>query len=96
MQLLVVVDGTDVFRETVKLPVTSSTIMADQNQYFVAGGAISAHTKKRHLSLVNAEKTKLDWKLGSLSILNGVCWHFVENYVCAMSCIIFLSRINYK
>ena len=71
VQLLVVVDGTDVFRETVKLPIASSTIMADQNQYFLAGGAVSAHTKKKHLSLVNAEKTKLEWKLGSLSILNG-------------------------
>lgn len=68
---MVVMDGRDVFREKVKLPVAISNMSDQRDQYFIAGGVISTHTKRRHLSLVNADKVKLEWKLGSLHVLNG-------------------------
>jgi len=65
----VVVDGTDTFRSSVKLPVFNSLITSNQAQYYIAGGVVSTHTRKKHLSLVKAEA--LEWKLSSLSVLNG-------------------------
>ncbi len=68
---MVVLDGTDVFRESVKLPVFNAMLTNNQEQYYLAGGAVSPHTRKKHLSLVSADNIALEWKLGSLSVLNG-------------------------
>lgn len=69
MQLVVVLDGTDVFQKSVKSPVFNS--LNEKTQYYLAGGAVSAHTHKKHLSLVCADNVTLEWKLSSLSVLNG-------------------------
>ena len=72
MQLIVLVNGEDMFQYDLKLPVMTKTkTKSEQNQYFVGGGAVSSHTSERHISLVNATNYSISWKLGVLSILPG-------------------------
>ena len=72
MQLIVLVNGEDMFQYELKLPLMTKTkTKSEQNQYFVGGGAVSSHTSERHISLVNATNYSISWKLGVLSILPG-------------------------
>ena len=70
MQLIVLVDGADMFQYELKLPVMTKTT-PEQNQYFVGGGAVSSHRSERHLALVNATCSNISWKLSVLSVLPG-------------------------
>ena len=72
MQLIVLVNGEDMFQYELNLPLMTKTkTKSEQNQYFVGGGAVSSHTSERHISLVNATNYSISWKLGVLSILPG-------------------------
>ena len=74
MQLIVLVNGEDMFQYELKLPPVTKTktkTKSEQNQYFVGGGAVSTHTSEKHISLVNATNYSISWKLGVLSILPG-------------------------
>ena len=74
MQLIVLVDGEDMFQYELRLPPVTKTktkTKSEQNQYFVGGGAVSTHTSEKHISLVNATNYSISWKLGVLSILPG-------------------------
>ncbi len=68
---MVVLNGSDVFRQSIKLPVFNALMTDNHAQYNFAGGAVSPHTRKKHLSLVSADSVGLEWKLSSLSVLNG-------------------------
>lgn len=83
MQLIVLVNGEDMFQYELKLPVMTKT-KSEQNQYFVGGGAVSSHTSERHISLVNATNYSISWKLGVLSILPGIFAKYLR--VCTQQC----------
>lgn len=68
-QLLMVVDGCDVYDYQLNLP--TSLAKHNESQCFVAGGVISSHLAERHIQLVNADHTHLSWKLGSLHVFDG-------------------------
>ncbi len=68
---MVILNGSDVFRESVKLPLFNPLMTDKQTQYYLAGGAVSPHTRQKHLTLVSANSIGLEWKLTSLSVLNG-------------------------
>ncbi len=93
LQLIVVLDGTDVFRDSVKLPVYNAMLASNQEQYYLAGGAVSPHTRKKHLSLVSADNIALEWKLGSLSVLNG---GFVRQCDTVYLCFICTNKTAYN
>ena len=70
-QIVVVVDGKEVFEFKVALPSIRATHM--EMQCYVAGGSVSSHTLERHIKLMGADKSKLTWMLGSLNIFQGEC-----------------------
>ena len=69
-QLIVLVNGGDMFQYELKHPPMTNT-KPEQYQYFVGGGAVSSHTSERHITLVNAVNSSISWKLSVLSILPG-------------------------
>ena len=68
-QIVVVVDGKEVFEFKVALPSVRASHM--EMRCYMAGGSVSSHTLERHIKLMGADKSKLTWMLGSLNIFQG-------------------------
>jgi len=66
-------DGLDRFSYKFSIPsCTGSDSPSYMYQYLIGGGGVSTTPfTDRHFNLVNAQSTKVSWKLCSLSILKG-------------------------
>lgn len=74
VQVMVVIDGRDVYDYFLHLPSLRTGQHQIQPQCYLGGGVVSNHTKERHIRMVSAEHTTLSWKLSSLYIFKGM-WY---------------------
>ena len=70
IQLLLVIDGCDVYDYQVDLP--SSSVKQRDGHLYIAGGVVSSHTQEKHIQLMHADQTQLSWKLGSMHVFEGL------------------------